>query len=217
MRPNTTDDLNRRFDKASQRVAKRIQLGEDPYDAAAYGGPGKAAFDGYPALVGAVIRGEKRVHEIYLQGGDTSPQKLHAVRWLELQDYCWVHCFSNNMPKPTPYRVYVCSKLSQTHNVLRQLLQEYAGHLYFKVATHAEAQKRNDTIVSWHQTFAEARQWANIAIANVSLLEGTAPAGTFGGLITYSVGIDHEVEGDTSTSRVARAGFNKALLKNPYI
>jgi hypothetical protein len=84
--------------------------------------------------------------------------------------------------------------------------------------------ERNDTIVSWHQTLPEARRWADIAIANVGLLEGTAPAGTFGGLITYSVGVDTEVHGDTSTSRVARAGvaqaqkrFNVAVLKNPYI
>jgi len=148
-----------------------------------------------------------------------------ARLWLDRHDTYWVHCFSDNMPDPTPYRVYVCTALAHTHDVLRQLLQGYQNRpLYFKVADHREAQLRNDTIVSWHQSLNDARAWVDIARANVSLLEGEAPAGTFGGLDTRAVGIDTEVAGDTSTSRIARAGqaearrrVDKFFRNNPYL
>jgi len=42
----TTDDLDKRFKNAANRAARRILRGHDPYDAAAYGGPGKAAAAG---------------------------------------------------------------------------------------------------------------------------------------------------------------------------
>jgi hypothetical protein len=216
----TTDDLGGRFRRAASGVADRIQLGTDPYEAAAYGGPNKAAFMGYAAQVSAVICGDARVVQIHNQGRGQTTQVIAFSRpWLEQADSYWVHCFSNNMPNPSPYRVYVCAQLSQTHNLLRQLLQGYNGSLYFKVAAYAEAQRRNDTIVSWHANLQEARSWADVARANAGLLEGEAPAGTFGGLDTYSVGIDTEVQGDTSTSRVARAAQNLVLkrqLNNPY-
>jgi hypothetical protein len=68
MGPYTTDDLNRRFNEASSRAANGIELGFDPYDAAAFGGPGKAAFAGYPAQVAAVIGGDGRIRSIFNQG-----------------------------------------------------------------------------------------------------------------------------------------------------
>lgn len=221
----TTDDINLRFDTAAGEAADEIELGADPYIVAAYGGPDKAAFNEYAVRVGAVISTEPRLIGIINQGaGRRTRLRAFSRLWLDQNDTYWVHCFSNNMPNPTPYRVYVCAKLSQTHNVLRQLLQNYNRPLYFKVASHSEAQVRNDTIVSWHQTLDDAHAWASIARANATMLEGTAPAGTFGGIDTYSVGIDTEVAGDTSTSRIARAGEQEAMRRrerairsNPYI
>lgn len=222
----TTDHVNKRFEDAAERAADRIQLGHDPYMAAAYGGPGKAAAAGYGARVGSVIAGDARMVRIINQGrGARSGSFGLAQLWLEREGTYWVHCFSDTMPNPARYRVYVCAALAHTHTVLRQLLQGYVGRpLYFKVAEHHEAQERNDTIVSWHQTQLDAREWANIARANAALLEGDAPAGTFGGIDTKSVGIDTEIGGDTSTSRVARAAvevttkrLQKQILSNPYI
>jgi hypothetical protein len=217
----TTDDVGRRFKAAANRAADAIQVGTDPYDAAAYGGPGKAAFPGYAAQVASVIYTDGRITNLYNQGlNQHTPNTFQVRPWLNAPGTFWVHCFSNNMPNQAPYRVYVCTRLDQTHSVLRQLLQGYNGSLKFKVAAHDEAQRRNDTIVSWHANLQEARLWADIARANAGLLEGEAPAGTFGGLDTYAVGIDTEVQGDTSTSRVARAAqaeAGKRQLKNPYL
>ena len=220
----TTDDIILRFKNASNRAANRIGLqdgtliGIDPYDAAAYGGPGKAAAAGYSARIAAVIYTGARITHIYNQGQGVDSNSLFDARpWLDGIDTYWVHCMTNNMPDPTPYRVYVCTNLAQTHNVLRQLLQNYNRPLYFKVAAHNEAQIRNDTIVSWHQSLADAKDWATIARANAGHLEGDAPAGTFGGITTHSIGIDTEVQGDTSTSKIAREGKALAIKKSPYI
>ena len=217
---STTDDLNRRFKSAANRAADGIQAGDDPYDAAAYGGPGKVAAPGYAANVAAVIAGDNRIIQIFNQGLDAYHTPIFTQPLLNRGDAFWVHFFTNNLPNPTPYRVYVCTQLAQTHNVLQQLLQGYNAPLKFKVATHPEAQQRNDTIVSWHQSLADARLWANIARANAGLLDGEAPAGTFGGIDTSAVGIDSEVAGDTSTSRIARAAVGvaaKRLRNNPYL
>ena len=211
--------LHHRFKTAANRAADQIALGRDPYDAVAYGGPGKAGAPGYATQVCEVIARDNRLVSFYNQGQGLQTAVRGMVRpWLEGQDVFWVHCFSNTMPNPALYRVYVCAQLASTHTILSALLAGYQNRpLYFKVAAHAEAQVRNDTIVSWHQTLADARAWATIARAHAPLMEGQAPAGTFGGIDVPGVGIDSEVAGETSTGRVADAGLQKAISRSPYI
>jgi hypothetical protein len=201
----TTADLGKRFSDAANRAADYIEQGIDPYQAVAYGGPGKAAAPNYAAQVGLVIATDQRITSIFNQGRRETTAAIYQAReWLDRDDTGWVHCYSANMPNPSRFRVYVCTALPHTHSVLRELLQNYGGSLKFKVATHAEAQRRNDTIVSWHGTLREAQRWGTIAQASVALLEGEAPAGTFGPF-SRAIGIDTEVTGDTSTHRIARA------------
>jgi hypothetical protein len=204
----TTDDKDRHFVNARRQVADRIHTqGTSSYIAAAYGGPGKAPYPNYAASVAAVIFQDGRITSILNQGRNSqSANKFWVDPWLNAADTYWVHCFSNNVPNPSAYRVYVCTRLDQAHVVLQRLLQGYNNNsLQFKVAAHQEAQIRNDTIVSWHSSINDARAWGDIASANAAMLEGEAPAGTFGLFNTRAVGIDTEVQGDTSTSRVARA------------
>lgn len=219
----TTDDLGRQFNETVGGVAKLARRGVDSYEAAAYGGYHKAGVVNYAAQVSAQIAGDARIVSIFNQGTQQSTtNRRESLVWLDRDDTFWVHCYSNNIQQ-SRFRVYVCTALAHTHTVLRQLLQGYNGSLYFKVAAHAEAQIRNDTIVSWHPNIQDAHQWGAIAQANVGLLDGTAPAGTFGAF-ARSIGIDTEVQGDTSTSRIARGvdqenadQRQKRILNNPYI
>lgn len=208
-------DVGGRFRQAVGRTADRIDGGADPYAAAAYGGAGKAPAFNYATRVAAVIGSDPRIVEVRNQGlqeivNGMPSLNLGAVaqQWLSSADTGWVHCFAANAPDPRPYRVYVCTALAHTHTVLRQLLQGYAGALYFKVAAYPEALRRNDTIVSWHATLAEANLWGSIAQASAQLLEGEAPAGTFGPFVR-AIGIDSNVTGDTSTHRLARAAADE--------
>jgi hypothetical protein len=227
----TTDDIGKRHQGAVNRLANAIPAtrwdlflaGEDDdenavaYSEAAYGGPGnKAAFAGYAAQVAATIRifwNNGRVAWFGNQGKrEETDNPLGLEQWLDSDRTGWVHCFSHFVPSPSAYRVYVCARLDQTPTILRQILQTYNGHLYFKVAAHSEAQRRNDTIVSWHSDFQEARSWAELARANEGLLQGEAPAGTFG--VSRSVAIDTNTPGDTSTHRLARAALERINKRN---
>ncbi|EXF94064.1 hypothetical protein HK44_003600 [Pseudomonas fluorescens HK44] len=193
----------------------------DAYSHAAYTVGLKVAPAGYAAAVTGAISVDPRITAAQNQNtGLAAPHWGTVTAWLAAGSTAyWVHFFSNNPPVAPAYRCYVCCNLAHTGNMLTALLGAYAGGrtLYFKVATHDEAQMRNDTIVSWHDTLQDAVLWANTASANLGWLNGRAPGGTFGGVLTDSVGIDAEVAGQTSTNKIAEKATAKVIRNNPYI
>ncbi|MGW8466271.1 hypothetical protein [Pseudomonas sp. CLCA07] len=216
-------DVSHRFNTAVNTTAARFTANPnvDAYDHAAYTVGLKAAAAGYAAAVTGAIGVDARI--ITAQNQNTLAQAPNwgtVAAWLAPGSTAyWVHFFSNNMPAAAAYRCYVCCNLADTGNMLTALLGVYAGGrtLYFKVATHDEATMRNDTIVSWHDTLQDAVLWANTASANPGWLNGRAPSGTFGGVLTDSVGIDAEVAGQTSTNKIAEKAKEKVLRNNPYL
>ncbi|KZN19676.1 MULTISPECIES: hypothetical protein [Pseudomonas] len=221
--PRSLDDsdINQHFNNAANNTATLINNnpGADAYNLAAYTIGLKAAVLNYTGPIIHAILSDARIVQAFNQGTQqlTSNLLLSGQWLLTGSNAYWVHYYSNNMPLISQYRCYICCNLANTGAMLSALLNGYAGHLYFKVATHDEATMRNDTIVSWHDTLAEAITWARIAEHNLAWLNGTAPAGTFGAAISDSIGIASEVAGETSTNNIAKKAMAKVISKNPYV
>ena len=210
----TDSDIHNRFNDAVRATTQQVLQGADPYNAAAALANPKPAFANYAADVMAPIVASNRIVQFYnQQSRQTTTVTALAQGWLlPGSNAAWVHCYSANVPNPSTYRSYVCADLAYAGTLLGFCLQGYpaASPLYFKVAAHDEARGRNDTIVAWHATLADAQAWLASVRNNQAQMLGNAPAGTYGGLGNTSIGIDGEQPGQTSTLKIAQAATQAA-------
>jgi hypothetical protein len=196
------------FERAARQAATRMtRHGLTAYGAAAYMAVPKAAFLNYAQQVMASIIMAGRANSAMNQqtGARTTSRPL-AQTWLDTGSAAgFVHFFTSNPPPPNTYRAYVCAQLPHAGTLLLFLLTNYPfdSPLEFKVATHDAARTRNDTIVSWHATLADARTWIDSVRNHGHLMEGNVPAGVYGGAGNPSIGIDEDLEGQSSTGKIA--------------